>query len=193
MHEIHKNNSTDSELAEKIRTGDAGAFEDLFRKYCQKLIHFSRRYVRDTQIAESLVQDVYLRIWQSREKLDPKSNIKSYLFTAVKNQALKHLRHAKVELQGEESITMYDEPVKTPEDELSEGEIAAAIHRAIEKLPESRKQIFKMSRYDSLTYSEIAEVQGISIKTVETQMGRALKFLRESLGHLLSILLILFK
>ena len=193
MREIHKNNLTDSELTEGIRTGEAGAFENLFRKYCQTLIHFSRRYVQDTQIAEGLVQDVFLKIWQSRENLDPGSNIKSYLFTSVKNQALKHLRHAKVEFQGEENITMYDEPVKTPEEKFNESEIAAAVHRAIEKLPESRRQIFKMSRYDGLTYSEIAEVQNISIKTVETQMGRALKFLRESLGHLLSVLLILFK
>lgn len=154
--------------------------------YCQPLIHFVRRYVGDTQIAENIVQDVFLKIWLNRSDLNPSLNIKTYLYTAVKNQALNHLRHAEVVQRNAENLRPMNGPVRTPEDEWHEQELIASIQKAIEELPEKCRIIFSMSRYDHLTYAEIAEIQNISIKTVETQMGRALKHLRKRLIHLLS-------
>ena len=84
-----------------------------------------------------------------------------------------------------EDITLAFPRPKTPEDEWRQKEIAAAVYQAIEALPEKTRILFSMNRFDHLTYAEIAEIQGISIKTVETQMGRALKFLRNRLAHLL--------
>lgn len=175
----------ESEWVRKIRTGDGEAFERLFGLYCQPLIHFVRRYVQDTSIAEDLVQDVFLAIWANRSRLDPALNIKTYLYTAVKNRALKHLRHNDVERRNAEDVALGAPRSKTPEGERQEKELADSVYRAIEALPEKCRLIFSMNRFDHLTYAEIAEIQNISIKTVETQMGRALKSLRERLAHLL--------
>ena len=176
---------TEVEWVRQLRTGDAKAFERLFGLYCQPLIHFVRRYVQDTSIAESLVQDVFLALWANRAQLDPTRNIKTYLYTAAKNQALKHQRHLDVVHRSAEEVLLTFPRLKTPEDEWREKELAAAVYQAIEALPEKCRLIFSMNRFDHLTYAEIAEIQEISIKTVETQMGRALKFLRNRLAHLL--------
>ncbi len=170
---------------QKIRASDGGAFEQLFRAYCQPLINFARRYVKDLAIAENVVQDIFLTVWSNRSQLDPSLSIKTYLFTAVKNQALKHLRHSDVERKSTEYLRLSEASPKTPEDEWREKEVAASLHQAIEGLPERCRLIFSMNRFDRLTYAEIAQVEEISIKTVETQMGRALKFLRTHLAHLL--------
>ena len=169
----------------KIRDGDGEAYEQLFRVYCQPLIDFTRRYVRDTAVAEGLVQDVFLTIWSNRAQLDPALNVKTYLYTAVRNQALKHLRHLDVERRSAGDVELTLSRQRTPEDEWQAKEIDAAIHQAIDALPEKTRMVFSMNRFDHLTYAEIAQVQDVSIKTVETQMGRALRFLRDRLADFL--------
>ena len=175
---------------EKIIAGSADAFEKLFNTYCQPLIHFTYRCVQDMQIAENLVQEVFVRVWRRREQLDPSSNIKAYLYTAAKNEALKHLRHAKVVNNNTADVQRMRDSIKTPEKTLSENDLAAAVQQAIDELPEKSRLIFSMSKYDQLTYAEIAEIQNISVKTVETHMGRALKFLRQRLADFFPLLLI---
>ena len=176
---------TELQWARKIREGDDEAFEQLFRFYCQPLVHFVCRYVLETSIAESLVQDVFVAIWANRSDLDPTRNVKTYLYTAARNQALKHLRHRHVERRSAADVALGVPPQKTPEDEWKSKELAAAVDQAIEALPEKTRSVFCMNRFDRLTYAEIAQIQGVSIKTVETQMGRALKFLRDRLADLL--------
>jgi len=184
------NNLSESELVEQVRAGNAGAFENLFKIYCQPLINFAQRYVNDTQTAENIVQDVFVKIWQNRENLNPSSNIKSYLYIAARNQSLKHLRHLKIVRRSEEDVEKFEKIVATPEDNYDERVIATSIQKAVDRLPEKCRLIFSLNRYNRLTYREIAEIQNISIKTVETQMGRALKFLRSSLSHFLTGLLL---
>jgi RNA polymerase sigma-70 factor (ECF subfamily) len=187
-----KNNTkklnSESELIIKIHEGDADAFKNLFETYCQALIYFAWRYVKNTQVAENIVQDVFLKIWLNRTKLNPALSTKSYLYKAVKNQAMQHLRKAKIESR-KGNIQALDGSVKSPEDILDEKEIAISVQRAISELPSKSRLIFTMSKYSNLKYSEIAEIQNISIKTVETHMGRALKFLRKRLANLRSLLL----
>lgn len=177
--------SMESEWVKKIREGDEKAFENLFNLYCQPLVNFACRYVFDLPVAENIVQDVFLTIWSKRVKLDPALNIKSYLYTAVKNQAFHHLRHVKVERSSADVIQTSVAPIRTPEDEWTEKEVTDTVHQAIAELPEKCRIIFSMNRFDRLTYAEIAEVLDISIKTVETQMGRALKYFRKRLSHYL--------
>lgn len=184
-----KQDRIDSKLVRKIRKSDASAFEGLFLTYCQTLIYFSWRYVRDVQVAENIVQDVFLKVWHKRKKLNPSLKIKSYLYTAVKNQTLQYLRHAKVEKQKTQPQEL-DSSTDSPEVKLAEKEISIAVHNAINELPDKCRHVFILSKYDHLTYSEIAEIRNISVKTVETQMGRALKYLRKRLSHLLSALLL---
>jgi RNA polymerase sigma-70 factor (ECF subfamily) len=175
----------DSEWIEKIARGDRIAFEKLFTFYCQPLINFARRYVKDTHIAENIAQDVFVKIWQNRSRLDPSSDIKIYLYTAVKNQSYNYFRHLDVKRRAVENLNLVQQSVKTPEDERNEKEIITTINKAIEKLPKKARIIFSMNRFDNLTYKEIARIQNISVKTVETHMGRALKSLRDQLAHLL--------
>lgn len=175
---------TESEWVRKIRRGDGEAFAQLFDRYCQPLIDFARRYVQDTSVAENLVQDVFLAVWANRSQLDASRKMNTYLYTAVRNQALKYLRHSEVERRNAEHLGAAVPFSKTPEDERREREVAVSVHQAIDALPEKCRLIFCMNRFDRLTYAEIAEIQDISIKTVETQMGRALKSLRSHLAHL---------
>jgi len=179
----------DSELIKKIILGDATAFETLFRSYFQLMVDFCFRFVEDVSTAENIVQEVFLKIWANRVKLDPEVKIKFYLYRAVKNKALNHLRHLKVVRSSVEDVYSCNIPGKTPGEEINEEEIAELLMKAIEELPEKCKTIFFMSKYDHLKYSEIAEILDISIKTVEYQMRRAFKFLRK---HLLRFFLFFF-
>lgn len=178
----------ESELVQRLAAGDGKAFELLFKTYAQQLITFAHRFVADLPVAENLVQDVFLKIWSNRANLKPDSNIKTYLYTAVRNQALHHLRHLKVERKHAEGSAANPATEQTPQTEIEAKEIEQHIQQAIAALPEKCRIIFSMNRFDHLTYSEIAEIQNISVKTVETQMGRALKFLRQRLLHFLAIL-----
>ena len=179
----------DSKLIEKIVRGDSASFQRLFSLYCQPLINFAQRYIKDIHIAENIVQDVFVQIWQNRIQLDPSFNIKIYLYTAVKNRAYKHFRSLDVQRRARENLNLEWPAVKTPEDEMYQKEIKTAINRAIEKLPEKTRTVFSMNRFDDLTYKEIARILNISIKTVETHMGRALKHLRNQLAHLLTFII----
>ena len=182
----------ESEWVKSIKIGDHKAFELLFNFYCQRLISFAQRYVIDIQIAENIVQEVFVSVWSQRNKLNPSKMIKSYLFTAVKNQALNELRHRDVQTKSQGRLVDLSTKDTDPEQELTTDEINNAIHRAIDELPEKCREIFMMNRFDELKYAEIADVLNISIKTVETQMGRALKKLRERLKTILPMIYIVF-
>jgi len=192
MPKIEKNTgqiALDAEWTEAIVNDNAVSFEKLFNHYCQALINFSRRYVWDKQIAENIVQDIFVKVWINRSNLDPSKSIKSYLFTSVKNESLKYLRHLDVERRGIEIIDESGIEENNPVRNLDKAELEKNIQHAISNLPEKCREIFSMNRFGNLKYAEIAEILDISVKTVETQMGRALKKLRESLKPFLMILL----
>ena len=137
--------------------------------------------MHDLSIAENLVQDVFVTVWEKRATLNPDRSIKSYLYTATKNRALKHLRHEEVKRKNKGKIDLYSAASSTPDDLLSHDQTMAVIGRAIEALPEKCRLVFRMNRFDHLKYAKIAEVLGVSVKTVESQMGRALHALRRTL------------
>jgi len=192
MKKISDNSSSmnfDSSAIEKIRLGDIYTFEKLFRQHYHPLLQFANRFVCDLQIAKDIVQDIFLNVWSNREKLKPDHNIRPYLYIAVRNKSLKYLRHVKIEKQYKISHIELSIAIDSPEDAVNHKEFQTAIEKSIQALPLKCRTIFCMNRFDNLRYSEIATIQGISIKTVETQMGRALKLLRSQLKHfLLSIL-----
>jgi len=180
---------TDRNLIERIREGDAAAYECLFMNHAKALINFAWRFVGDAQTSENMVQEVFLKVWINRINLNPDLSIKAYLYKSVKNQALKFLRHAKVEGRRE-NIPIPENRAFSPEDQLNTKELESAVRKAVDELPEKRRLIFTLCKYDHLSYAEIAEIQKISIKTVETQMGRALKFLRKRLSHFVHLVLL---
>jgi RNA polymerase sigma-70 factor (ECF subfamily) len=113
------------------------------------------------------------------------------LFTAVKNESLKQLRHLNVENQQRENVSGLSIVELNPDETIDQKELREELNKAINDLPDKCREIFAMSRFDQLKYSEIADILGISVKTVETQMGRALKKLREQLAHLILIILVI--
>ena len=171
---------------ERIRAADREFFEELFRTHCKGLVGFARRFTQDHPTAENVVQDVFLRLWRDRERLDTERNLRAYLYAAVRNQSLSAARHAAIVDHHAQEAALVPQAPPTPADELRRRSVAEALEQAIAKLPERRRLIFIMNRSDHLTYAEIAEVLEISIKTVETQMGRALSFLREELVDVLA-------
>lgn len=173
-----------------IANGDRKAFEALFRLHYRPLCAFALPYLKDVDKAEDLVQDLFFRLWLDREKVNIVTSVKAYLFAAVRNRCLNAMKTGgRVRALNEE---LHDTP---QEEERSEDEHAERIGRvqaAIEALPIERRKVFKLSRYEGLKYHEIAERMGISVKTVENQMGQALKSLRRELADLVPLLPWLF-
>ena len=167
---------------EGIQQGDAAAFEALFRAYYDELYGFAWRYISVSEVAEDLVQGVFVRIWQRRRSWDPRA-VKSYLYGAVRNEALRYLKHEVVVRRWEEEAHVEEpSPVRTPEQEFGHKELAEAVEGVIEQLPERRRLIFVLHRQHGLSYREIAELLDISPSTVETQISRALDALRRLLS-----------
>lgn len=180
--------TTDSRLVERIRAGDEVAFELLFRSYYPRLCRFTLRLIRDFSDAEQLVQDVFLNVWQMRESWSPRGTIRSYLYRAAKNQALNYLKHRRVVGSVEEFEEQSAEIARASlQEDYERKELMVAVQQAIELLPPRCKLVFALHRQDGLTYSEIADVLDISVKTVETQIGRALKILRKILKPYLAV------
>lgn len=175
---------SDAELARRMRLGDEKALEAIFRTHYAGLVGFVRRYVKGTEIAEELVQDLFLKIWSRRGSLGEIDSVKTYLYRAARNTALNHLRRRKLEHEWveKEQAVVSEDPGHEGDESLSESELATAVRAAVDKLPPRCREVFLLSRDGGLTYGEIATSLGISIKTVETQMGRALKALRASLA-----------
>jgi RNA polymerase sigma-70 factor (ECF subfamily) len=174
----------DSEIIGRIRQGDEGEFESLFRSSYVSLVRYAKTLIRDHDTAEEIVQDLFFRIWKDREKLQIESSLNGYLYRAVHNRCLHYINHIKVvEKYAREMAFDETESNETPSDILNYRDLQAKIAGIIEKLPEKCGKIFCMSRFEGLKYSEIAQKLSISIKTVEANMGRALKEFRKALAQ----------
>lgn len=173
---------SDSSATEKIRDGDHDAFAAIFRALYPNLCAAVSRRVGSRETAEELVQEVFLRVWQHRSSLDPTKSITSYLYRAAKNQALNHIKHREIASRSRDLLVLdLHERQERTGDSAQFEEVASAAAEAIDHLPARCREIFLLSRHAELTYGEIARLLGISVKTVETQMGRALKTLRTRL------------
>ncbi len=175
----------------QIAQGNRSAFESLFKSYYSNLCGYALKYVWELDQAEEIVQDLFFNLWNKRSDLYISSSIESYLFRAVRNACLNYLKHKKVRENYASSMQdTYNPGQGLVDNPLETLELQKKIDDSIEVMPPERKKIFLMSRYDGLKYKEIAEKLGISVKTVEAQMGKALKFLREELREFMVILLL---
>jgi len=180
------------EWFERVRTGDAQAFEALFRAYAQPLCSFAYSYVESESLAQEIVQDLFSRVWERRDTLERPRSVRAYLYGATRNRALNELRSRRVEtaflrrvLRLEGARASDARPVP-PEDDLNAGALAVAVERAVAELPPRCREVFTLTRDRHLSYAEAAAVLGISPKTVEIHMGRALALLRQKLAGWLS-------
>jgi RNA polymerase sigma-70 factor (ECF subfamily) len=183
------------ELIQQIRTGDELAFEKLFRLYYERLCRYANQLVKDGSLSEELVQEVFVTIWENREKLHVQTGIKPYLYRAVHNRCLNSMKHEQVRQNYSNSV-LADPAVGAYRngEQLEAKELNSRIASALEKLPPECRKAFRLSRFEEFSYHEIAAYLGISVKTVENQIGKALKMMRSELADYLvhSSLLILF-
>lgn len=157
----------------------------MFRLYFLRLAKYAYKYVRNSAIAQDLTQSVFLKIWELNGSWNPRGTIQSYLYTAVKNQCLNQLKHTKVrdEWESEESSIPKRSRIRMEwEHSDRESRLDRAIKQALDTMPDKRREVFLLSRDEGLTYQEIADLLGITKKTVENHMGNALQHLREELG-----------
>lgn len=172
----------DAALLRLLREGDEGAFETIFRRWYAPLVRLSESLTRSRARAEEIVQDVMLELWRRRTALEEDGSPQAYLFQSTRNRSLNDIRHERVKERGEPHVIAASLPFGPAADtRLEEGEIAAAVHEALSELSQRSRTVFEMSRMQGLRYQEIAEALGISIKTVEAHMGKALRHLRERL------------
>jgi RNA polymerase sigma-70 factor (ECF subfamily) len=174
----------DSEITGRIRQGDIREFETLFRSSYASLVRYAGTLIKDQDTAEEIVQDLFVRLWQEREKINIERSLNGYLFRSVHNRCLHHIEHMKVvERHAREMVFESELTGEDPSETLQHKELQAKIAEVIERLPERCGKIFCMSRFDGFKYSEIAEKLSISVKTVEANMGKALKEFRKALAE----------
>jgi len=182
------------QLAMRIKLGDEQAFELLFRKFYARLCAFSNKFLNDPEEAKEIVQDVFTKIWEGRDDIDPEDSLKSYIFKITQNQSINRLRRKKVESRYSEIYKLiYCEQLNfSAHESLLAKELEENIIHAVGKLPAECRKIYELSRTDGLKYREIADNLHISVKTVEAQMSKALRCLRVDLQEYLKILMFLF-
>jgi len=174
---------SEQELVERFNCGDMGAFREIYRKYAPMMRSFAAKFT-DWTTAEDLVQDVFMRVWVARETSPINESLRAYLFRAVRNSCINHLQHLKLkaDYESQEKIELQireAEFYQSPEQALIQQEQIDQVRRQIEKLPEKCRKIFKMAYDEEKKAAEIAKELNLSVRTVETQIYKGLKTLRE--------------
>ena len=175
-----------------INQGNESSFEQLFRAFYPRLCAYARTILSDNDEAEEVVQSLFCRLWEQRATLEVTTSVQAYLFRAVRNASLNQIK--KVQIRDAYKTMNLEEINQNPEvqtDLATTEDLRQRIEKAIADLPEQCRLIFKMSRFEELKYREIADSLGISVKTVENQMGKALKILRFKLAGFMTMALIM--
>ncbi len=191
---VERSEFTNAELIGLLIEGDEIAFEQVFKSYFKALHAYALTIVKDQETAEEIVQALFLRLWEKKENLDPQTNLKAYLYRSVYNDSLNYLKHQKVKLKYQNHV-VYQMKNETDNaaNRVQLSELENQLQRALTQLPEQCRTIFQLSRFEELKYQEIADRLNLSIKTVENQMGKALRQLKQYLSvyakHLFSLFL----
>lgn len=182
---------SEQEIIGAIREGNERIFEETFRKYYQSLCNYANSILKEMDEAEEVVQNLFMSIWEKRNDLEINISLKSYLYRAVHNHCLNRIKHLKVREEYQQyAVNFYDASYESVSQTVMKNELETKIEEAIRKLPEQCRLIFRMSRFEELKYHEIAEQLELSPKTVENQIGKALKILRVELAEYLPLIII---
>jgi RNA polymerase sigma-70 factor (ECF subfamily) len=172
----------------KVEISTEIAFEDLFKNNFKALHAYACSLLKDTDVAQEVVQTVFLKLWERRGQLDIHTSARAYLYRAVYHDSLNHLKHQQVKQRYmmENSRDMNNRYDHT---DTHAKELRRQLQVAMDQLPEKCRTIFQMSRFEDLKYQEIADRLGISLKTVEGHMGKALRILRLRLAEFLPLVI----
>jgi RNA polymerase sigma-70 factor, ECF subfamily len=173
----------------RIALGDVGAFEAMFDAYAVPLAALATSLTHSQDVAEEVVHDVFLAMWNSRTRLDVRHSLRNYVFQAVRNRVMSHLRHTQTERrlrlvgpEGEAALMQRRAPGGA-DDRIEEYEIAKLLERVLAELPARNREVFLMVRQQHLCYAEAAKSLGITVKAVEAHMSRALQALRVAISE----------
>jgi RNA polymerase sigma-70 factor (ECF subfamily) len=184
---------TETTILSRIKQGDKSAFSFIFNLYYADLVNFAFNFTKDRDTSEEIVQDIFVRFWENRHSLTINSSLKSFLLRSVQNRCIDWIRHLDIQDRYRSAILI--NPLLTENDTdnyILYSELHSALEQALDLLPEEITKTFRMNRYDGLTYQEIADKLGISIRSVEVRIGKALQLLREKLkDYLIPILIML--
>ena len=169
-------------LFERLARGDEAAFDTIFRTWYAPLVRVATYMLHDTGIAEEIVQDVLLEVWRRRETLAFEQEPRRYLMRATRNRALNHVRHEAVAARAAARDISEEAHAATAPAIVDAAELEVAIAQAVSTLPDRCRAVFELSRRHSMSYAQIAEALDIAPKTVENQMGKALRMLRVALA-----------
>jgi RNA polymerase sigma-70 factor (ECF subfamily) len=173
-------NLSDPDLIKAIRDGNTAVFRQVFDTCYESLCRYAFTIVKDFDQAEDIVQSIFMKLWERREDLDIRTSVRSYLFRSVYNQCINHLEHRVIKKKYDSSIQNSPNRDEQPPDVFPR-ELEDNIRKAVDNLPPQCRTIFIMSRYEELRYPEIAVKLGISENTIQNQVCKALKILREEL------------
>jgi len=176
---------TDILLISKIKSGDIQSFKEVFDTYYAPLLIYSTCIVGDSDEAEEIVEQLFYTIWKNHKELPLLRSLNAYLYGAVRNQSLQYLSHKNVQRTFVEKSKAGDEPDTydiDPQKQMEINELESLVNTTIDKLPERRRIIFRLHRFEGVKYDKIASQLQISVKTVEAEMTKALKTMREQIG-----------
>lgn len=169
-------------LLEGLKAGDKKIFDEIFRLYYPALTIHCLRFVPDQDLAEEIVQDVFVKLWLRRNDIVVTSSLKAYLYRATQNHALNYLNQLKIQERYRQFVGFQTyNGSESPLEKLQEKDLEERIKEAVLSLPEKRREVFELSRHEGMKNKEIAEKLNISVKTVENQMTKALEYLRMKL------------
>ncbi|WP_420152370.1 RNA polymerase sigma-70 factor [Siphonobacter sp.] len=182
---------TDQDILRSIQQGDQRTYETLFRHYYASLCQYGFSFLKDWEDAEEIVQSVFVTIWEKRQSLTIETSLKSYLYRAVHNRCLNRIKHLAIQAEYQQYKFAEANASEAPAQALMASELSERLQAAIQRLPEQCRLIFTMNRFEELKYQEIADRLGLSVKTVENQIGKALRILRVELAEYLPLFILL--
>ena len=168
-------------------------FEQVFKTWFKPLLAYSCTILKDESTAEEIIQQVFYRIWKKKDRLQIDASFKAYLYQSVYNESMNYLKHLKVK-KSHRSYVLHTADISEEghAKSIATKELETKIAEALALLPEQCRTIFQMSRFENLKYREIADALNLSVKTIENQMGKALKIMRSALSEYLPTLFIIF-
>lgn len=175
----------------RLNRDNEAAFEKIFKQHFKGLHSYASTLVRDDVMAEEIVQNIFCRLWEKEEQINITESVAGYLYRSVYHEGLNYLKHLKVRETYRAYAMEQEKSVNNVSNQLELTELEERLEKALNELPEKCRTIFQMSRFESLRYQEIADRLELPIKTVENQMGKALKLLRIKLADFLPATVIL--
>jgi len=190
---LNQSLNQDTILINRLRSGDESALTELYNRFWQALFVSAYNVLKDKELCEDVIQDIFMNIWHNREKLEINISLKGYMYACARYQVFNQFKKNKDKIH----VELFQEIDKrfqhsTPETLLMHEELVQQINAIIETLPEKCQQVYKLSREEQLTHKEIAERLNISTKTVENHITKALHVIRFSMGSTASVAMVLW-